>query len=55
MVFGIIEASSLSATKPLLRQLENLQTVHATQVMNWEKLEASLTQRLGKLLNSGLV
>ena len=38
----------LAATKPLLRQIENLQAAHSTQSANWEKVEASLTQRLGK-------
>ena len=38
----------LAATKPLLRQIENLQAAHSTQSANWEKVEANLTQRLGK-------
>lgn len=37
----------LMATKPLLRQIENLQAAHATQSNNWEKVENNLTQRLG--------
>ena len=38
------------ATKPLLRQIENLQAAHSVQVANWDKIEANLTQRLGKTL-----
>ena len=38
----------LTATKPLLRQIENLQAAHSTQSVNWDKVEANLTQRLGK-------
>ena len=38
----------LVATKPLLRQIENLQAAHSTQSANWEKVEANLTQRLGE-------
>lgn len=36
-----------AATKPLLRQLENLQAIHSTQAANWEMVEGSLTERLG--------
>jgi len=43
-----------AATRPLLRQIENLQTAHATQSANWEKVESSLTQRLGKELWWGM-
>ena len=44
--------SSLSlspATRPLLRQIEHLQSAHSAQANNWEKVENSLTQRIGKL------
>ena len=37
-----------TATKPLLRQIENLQAAHSAQSANWDKIEASLTQRLGQ-------
>ena len=37
-----------AATKPLLRQLENLQAIHSTQAANWEMVEGSLTERLGE-------
>lgn len=36
------------ATRPLLRQIENLQSSHANQADNWERVEKSLTERLGK-------
>lgn len=39
--------SSISqTTKPLLRQIDNLQVAHSTQAANWERVEGSLTQRL---------
>lgn len=41
-----LSSSVSQATKPLLRQLENLQSVHSAQVANWEKVEGSLTERL---------
>lgn len=34
------------ATRPLLRQIEHLQSAHSAQASNWEKLENNLTQRL---------
>jgi chromosome segregation ATPase len=34
------------ATRPLLRQIEHLQSAHSSQASNWEKIEANLTQRL---------
>ncbi|XP_046855541.1 TATA element modulatory factor-like [Xenia sp. Carnegie-2017] len=34
------------ATRPLLRQIENLQHSHGSQQMSWEKLERNLTERL---------
>ena len=42
------------ATKPLLRQIENLQAAHSAQSANWDKIEANLTQRLGKYLQGFL-
>ena len=41
-----------AATKPFLRQIETLHSAHSTQTVNWEKVEANLTQRLG-MLNGG--
>ncbi|KAK3725010.1 hypothetical protein QZH41_017493, partial [Actinostola sp. cb2023] len=39
-------ASSVSlATRPLLRQIENLQTTHGGQALTWEKVEKNLTER----------
>ena len=37
----------LLATRPLLRQIENLQHSYGTQQTSWEKLEKNLTERLG--------
>ena len=34
------------ATRPLLRQIENLQSSHSAQLVTWEKLERNLTERL---------
>ncbi|XP_045109755.1 TATA element modulatory factor-like isoform X3 [Portunus trituberculatus] len=39
-----------AATRPLLRQMENLQATHSSQQASWESLEASLTQRLNETL-----
>lgn len=41
-----------AATRPLLRQMENLQATHSSQQASWESLEASLTQRLNETLTS---
>ena len=35
-----------AATRPLLRQMENLQATHSSQQASWESLEVTLTQRL---------
>lgn len=37
-----------SATRPLLRQIENLQGTLAAQTSSWEKLEKNLSDRLGE-------
>ncbi|KAL5017812.1 hypothetical protein ScPMuIL_003534 [Solemya velum] len=37
-----------SATRPLLRQIENLQSTYAAQSSSWEKVERNLTERLGE-------
>jgi len=37
----------LLATRPLLRQIENLQSVHKAQTINWERVEESLSEKLG--------
>lgn len=37
----------LLATRPLLRQIENLQSVHNAQTINWERVEESLSEKLG--------
>ncbi|XP_041364019.1 TATA element modulatory factor-like isoform X2 [Gigantopelta aegis] len=40
-----------SATKPLLRQIENLQSTYSAQSQSWEKVDRSLTERLGDVQN----
>lgn len=37
-----------AATRPLLRQMENLQATHSSQQASWESLEMTLTQRLSE-------
>ncbi|KAL7986199.1 hypothetical protein Chor_011365 [Crotalus horridus] len=37
-----------SATRPLLRQIENLQATLGAQTLSWEKLEKNLSERLGE-------
>lgn len=39
-----------TATRPLLRQIENLQHSYGSQQTSWEKLEKNLTERLGIIL-----
>ena len=39
----------LSATRPLLRQIENLQSTFAAQSALWEKREKSLMDKISKL------
>lgn len=48
LAVGSISFFISTATKPLLRQIENLQSAHATQSANWEKVETNLNQRLGE-------
>lgn len=43
------------ATRPLLRQIENLQTTYVTQINSLEKTERQLTDRLGTLIIVQLV
>lgn len=38
--------SVTSATRPLLRQIENLQTTHSIQTAAWERVEKNLAERL---------
>ena len=35
------------ATRPLLRQIENIQSSHYSQTENWERVEKNLTEKLG--------
>ncbi|NXG40674.1 TMF1 factor, partial [Psilopogon haemacephalus] len=43
-----LSQSVTSATRPLLRQIENLQATLGAQTSAWEKLEKNLSDRLGK-------
>lgn len=38
------------ATRPLLRQIENLQTTYMSQINSLEKTERQLTDRLGRFM-----
>ncbi|GBL92202.1 TATA element modulatory factor [Araneus ventricosus] len=40
-----------SATRPLIRQIENLQATYTAQTISWEKIEKSLTDRLSDAQN----
>jgi len=42
------------ATRPLLRQIENLQTTYVSQINSLEKTERQLTDRLG-IINNNLI
>ncbi|XP_076437011.1 uncharacterized protein LOC143276311 isoform X2 [Babylonia areolata] len=44
--------SVTSATRPLLRQIENLQATHSMQSTAWEKVERNLTERLSEAQTS---
>ncbi len=43
-----LSQSVTSATRPLLRQIENLQASLGGQTASWEKLEKNISDRLGK-------
>uniref|UniRef100_A0A8B9Q2F9 TATA element modulatory factor 1 n=1 Tax=Apteryx owenii TaxID=8824 RepID=A0A8B9Q2F9_APTOW len=43
-----LSQSVTSATRPLLRQIENLQATLGAQTSSWEKLEKNLSDRLGE-------
>lgn len=43
-----LSQSVTSATRPLLRQIENLQASLGGQAASWEKLEKNISDRLGK-------
>ncbi|XP_050724673.1 TATA element modulatory factor-like isoform X3 [Eriocheir sinensis] len=47
-----LSGSVSAATRPLLRQMENLQATHSSQQASWESLELSLTQRLNETLSA---
>ena len=40
--------SSYAATRPLLRQIENLQNSYGNHTQTWERVERNLTDRLSK-------
>lgn len=44
-----LSQSVTSATRPLLRQIENLQASLGGQTASWEKLEKNISDRLGKM------
>lgn len=46
-----LSQSVTSATRPLLRQIENLQATLGGQTASWEKLEKSISDRLGKTIS----
>uniref|UniRef100_A0AAY5EGB7 TATA element modulatory factor 1 TATA binding domain-containing protein n=1 Tax=Electrophorus electricus TaxID=8005 RepID=A0AAY5EGB7_ELEEL len=43
-----LSQSVTTATRPLLRQIENLQATLGTQAASWEKLEKNISDRLGE-------
>ncbi|XP_070580779.1 TATA element modulatory factor-like isoform X3 [Ptychodera flava] len=43
-----LSQSVTAATRPLLRQIENLQSTFTTQSSSWERVERSLTERLNE-------
>ncbi|XP_072454807.1 TATA element modulatory factor [Notamacropus eugenii] len=43
-----LSQSVTSTTRPLLRQIENLQATLGAQTLSWEKLEKNLSDRLGE-------
>uniref|UniRef100_A0AAY4CXZ5 Uncharacterized protein n=1 Tax=Denticeps clupeoides TaxID=299321 RepID=A0AAY4CXZ5_9TELE len=43
-----LSQSVTTATRPLLRQIENLQATLGSQTASWEKLEKSISDRLGE-------
>ncbi|XP_077979668.1 TATA element modulatory factor-like [Glandiceps talaboti] len=43
-----LSQSVTAATRPLLRQIENLQSTFTTQSNSWERIERSLTERLNE-------
>lgn len=46
-----LNQSVTSATRPLLRQIENLQASLGGQTASWEKLEKNISDRLGERLD----
>ena len=54
-IFVIDYFFAISATRPLLRQIENLQSTYAAQSVSWEKVEKTMTDRLSEGPLYGLV
>lgn len=50
-----LSQSVTSATRPLLRQIENLQASLGGQTASWEKLEKNISDRLGETWGFKLV
>lgn len=48
-----LSQSVTSATRPLLRQIENLQASLGGQTASWEKLEKNISDRLGEKQEAG--
>jgi hypothetical protein len=48
-ILSFMRVYFVAATRPLLRQIENLQSTHASQTLSYEKIEKNLTDRLGML------
>ncbi|XP_065066037.1 TATA element modulatory factor-like [Rhopilema esculentum] len=46
-----LSQSIATASRPLLRQIENLQSSHHNQAANWEKIEKSFSERLASAQN----
>lgn len=47
-----LSQSVSSTTRPLLRQIENLQATLGSQTSSWEMLEKNLSDRLGNFLST---
>lgn len=50
LIFFRINYCIILATRPLVRQIENLQATYNAQTISWEKIEKNLTDRLSNNL-----
>lgn len=48
LIIFLYYSIELIATRPLLRQIENLQSSYGNQTQTWERVERNLTERLSK-------